>query len=420
MKNILLILVKTLAMFALFVLSAQALYTYNGGLTVLKNPLFAGLLALVLVFLFLKQSLSFRIKNELQRKLESPLGLASKGEKQEKTSWLKTTYKKLLGSKPIEQEHEIILDHNYDGIRELDNNLPPWWIYSFYISIIFAVIYLTRYHVLGADNQDTELKKEYAAADISIAAYKKTAKDLVDFENVTLLTNQSDINAGKEIYQSNCVACHKADGGGGIGPNLTDKHWILGGGIKNVFKTISEGGRDGKGMVSWKSSFKPSQIAQVSSYVLSLQGTTPAAPKEPQGDLWSDNDTTKANTTTKASTTEEPVKEEAITAIKTLTSKEDLAAGEKIYKANCAACHKADGGGLVGPNLTDKHWILGGGMENISKTIADGGRKGKGMIPWKGSLKPEQIAQVSSYVLKFQGTTPGAGAKAAEGEIWKE
>ena len=77
-----------------------------------------------------------------------------------------------------------------------------------------------------------------------------------------------------------------ADGGGGIGPNLTDKNWISGGGIKNVFKTVSEGGRDGKGMIAWKQSLKASEIAQVSSYLLQFEGTTPAKPKAPEGDVW--------------------------------------------------------------------------------------------------------------------------------------
>ena len=162
-------------------------------------------------------------------------------------------YSKLVGKqKPIEEEDEIILDHNYDGIKELDNNLPPWWIYSFYISIIFAVVYLMRYHIFNGDDQFAEYETEYAEANAAIEEYKKTAKDLVDFNTVELLTETSDLNAGQKIFEANCVACHKADGGGGIGPNLTDENWILGGGIKNVFKTISEGGRDGKGMVSWK------------------------------------------------------------------------------------------------------------------------------------------------------------------------
>tara|TARA_R110002167_G_scaffold87547_2_gene236508 strand:- start:11620 stop:11964 length:345 start_codon:yes stop_codon:yes gene_type:complete len=106
--------------------------------------------------------------------------------------------------------------------------------------------------------------------------------------SVTLLTDEADLNSGKAMFMQNCVACHMADGGGGIGPNLTDNHWILGGGIKNVFKTIAEGGRDGKGMIAWKQSFKPLEIAQVASYILSLQGTTPANPKAPEGDVWVD------------------------------------------------------------------------------------------------------------------------------------
>ncbi|PHR69424.1 MAG: cytochrome C oxidase subunit III [Lutibacter sp.] len=201
-------------------------------------------------------------------------------------NWLEKMYKKSLGTKPIEEEHEIILDHNYDGIKELDNNLPPWWVYSFYASIIFAVFYMFKYEVFDGDNQYDELATEYADAKISIAEYKKTAKNLVDFNTVELLTEASDLEKGKLLYETNCVACHKADGGGGIGPNLTDENWILGGGIKNVFKTVSEGGRDGKGMIAWKSSLKPVEIAQVSSYLLQFQGTTSAEPKAPEGDIW--------------------------------------------------------------------------------------------------------------------------------------
>ena len=201
-------------------------------------------------------------------------------------TWIASTYKKLLGQKPIQEEHEIILDHNYDGIKELDNNLPPWWIYGFYASIIFAAVYLIKYHIFNGDNQYTELETEYAEAKIAIENYKKTAKDLVDINTVELLTDASDLKAGQAIYEANCVACHKADGGGGIGPNLTDNNWILGGGIKNVFKTISEGGRDGKGMIAWKQLLKPAEMAQVASYVLQFQDTTPAEPKAPEGDVW--------------------------------------------------------------------------------------------------------------------------------------
>jgi cytochrome c oxidase cbb3-type subunit 3 len=201
-------------------------------------------------------------------------------------TWISKTYIKSLGQKPIQEEHEIILDHNYDGIRELDNNLPPWWIYGFYASIVFAAIYLIRFHVFNGENQFDELETEYAEAKISIENYKKTAKDLVDINTVVLLTEASDLSAGKTIFETNCVACHLADGGGSIGPNLTDKNWILGGGIKNVFKTVSEGGRDGKGMIAWKQLLKPAEMAQVSSYVLQFQGTTPTKPKASEGDIW--------------------------------------------------------------------------------------------------------------------------------------
>ncbi|MBT8182536.1 MAG: c-type cytochrome [Eudoraea sp.] len=203
-------------------------------------------------------------------------------------SWGKKMYKKLLGTKPIEAEGEIILDHNYDGIKELDNKLPPWWVYLFYVTIIFGVIYLIRFEIYGDYDQDLEYELEVAAAQAEIEAYKKTAKDLVDVNTVELLTEASDISAGKSIFETNCVVCHMADGGGGIGPNLTDEYWILGGGIKNVFNTISEGGRAGKGMVPWKQTLKPLEMAQVSSYLLTFQGTTPANPKAAEGDLWVD------------------------------------------------------------------------------------------------------------------------------------
>ena len=207
--------------------------------------------------------------------------------------WVKATYSKLLGSKPVEEEHEIILDHNYDGIKELDNDLPPWWLYGFYASIIFGAVYMVRFHIFDGDTQYDELAQNLAQAEIELEEYKKNAKNLVDVNTVEVLVDAADLKAGQKIYEVNCVACHKADGGGGIGPNLTDKHWILGGGIKNVFNTLVEGGRAGKGMISWKQTLKPAEMAQVASYVLSLGGTTPAEPKEPQGEIWVDENAPK-------------------------------------------------------------------------------------------------------------------------------
>lgn len=212
--------------------------------------------------------------------------LIEQSEKNAQLDWWRKAYKKVLDKKPVANEGEIILDHDYDGIRELDNNLPPWWLYGFYATIIFAFVYMFKYHVFGGTTQKEEYLTEVADAQREIDIYKKNAKGLLTINTVELLTEEADLAAGKSIFSANCIACHKSDGGGGIGPNLTDPYWILGGGIKNVFNTVMEGGRPGKGMISWKSDLKPEQIAQVSSFVLSLNGTTPAEPKEPEGELY--------------------------------------------------------------------------------------------------------------------------------------
>lgn len=194
--------------------------------------------------------------------------------------------KMLTRSKDIEQEADVMLDHDYDGIKELDNVLPPWWVGLFYVTAIFAIVYLVRFHVMGDYTQDEEFVAEMEQSDKQVQEYLKTAPDLMNKDKVTLLTDATDLAEGKKIFETNCVACHKADGGGAIGPNLTDKFWILGGGIKNVFNTVSEGGRSGKGMVPWKESLKPTEIQKVASYVLSLQGTNPADAKPAEGDEW--------------------------------------------------------------------------------------------------------------------------------------
>lgn len=258
----------------------------------IKYPIILAFLAIILIVLIGIEAVVAAVERVMFQTLseEAKQRYLENEERRWQFSWLKRTYKKLLGSKPMEEEHEIILDHNYDGIKELDNTLPPWWVYMFYATIVFGVVYLARYHVFGGADQAMEYNKAVAEAEIAIAEYKKTAKDLVDVNTVVLLTDASDLSAGKGIFTTNCVACHMADGGGGIGPNLTDQHWILGGGIKNVFKTVSEGGRAGKGMIPWKTVLKPVEMAQVSSYILSLQGTTPANPKEAEGDIWIDTD----------------------------------------------------------------------------------------------------------------------------------
>lgn len=212
------------------------------------------------------------------------------------SDWYKNLMQKLTKTQPIEKEGDLLMDHDYDGIKELDNNLPPWWVYLFYICIVFGVVYVARYEVFGGDDQETELKKEMVQAKIDVEEYLKTAPDLMDEKTVVLLTDAPSLGAGKEIFTTNCAACHRADAGGQIGPNLTDDHWILGGGIKNLFHTITNGGRDGKGMISWKGTLKPKEIQKVASYILSLQGSNPKDPKEPQGEIWVDKNASKKDT----------------------------------------------------------------------------------------------------------------------------
>ncbi|MEY4963129.1 MAG: Cbb3-type cytochrome c oxidase subunit FixP [Bacteroidota bacterium] len=221
------------------------------------------------------------LTDEQKAKLEEATQVSFK-----ESQWYAKIMKALTKSEPMENEGQLLLDHDYDGIKELDNNLPPWWLYLFYACIVFSVVYLVRFEILGADDQETELKKELAQAKIEVAEYMKTAPDLMDEKTVTLLTDSPSLVEGKTIFTTNCAACHRADAGGQIGPNLTDDHWILGGGIKNLFHTITNGGRDGKGMIAWKGTLKPKEIQKVASYIISLKGSNPKDPKAPDGEIW--------------------------------------------------------------------------------------------------------------------------------------
>ena len=279
-----------------FIIFGAAEYFIDSGKqpAFIEYPVVLLFLFLVLLILIAIEAIVGALENVMLHKLDNEAKARFLAEKEGKYSFtkLKKFYnEKLWTLRPLNEEQEIILDHNYDGIKELDNNLPPWWIYSFYISIIFAAVYLLRFHVFDGQNQIDELETEIADARIAIEQYKKTAKNLVDINTVAQLTEAADLSVGKTIFETNCVACHMSDGGGGIGPNLTDEYWILGGDIKSVFKTIAEGGRSGKGMIPWKTQLKPLEMAQVASYVLTFQGTTPANPKAPEGDIWKSEST---------------------------------------------------------------------------------------------------------------------------------
>jgi cytochrome c oxidase cbb3-type subunit 3 len=191
---------------------------------------------------------------------------------------------KLNASIAISEESAIMTDHEYDGIRELDNSLPPWWKYGFFLTIVWAFGYMLYYHISSGPSSAQEYKSQMTQAASDLAAYRKMAKNLVDESNVAVLKDGSDLQAGSSIFTQYCTVCHAADGGGIVGPNLTDNYWIHGNDIKNIFTTIKYGVQ-GKGMKSWQQELSPVMMAQVASYITTLQGTSPASPKAPEGKL---------------------------------------------------------------------------------------------------------------------------------------
>lgn len=189
----------------------------------------------------------------------------------------------LNNAKPLHKEEDVLLDHDYDGIKELDNSLPPWWLYGFYFTIIFAVVYLWYYQVSHAgpnSREEYELSMK-EAADAKIAMLG-TQNETVDENNVQLITDKSKLSDAESTFKTICAACHGVNGEGNIGPNLTDQYWLHGCSINEVFKTIKYG-VPAKGMVAWEKSFSPTKIQQLASYVISLKGSNPGNGKEPQG-----------------------------------------------------------------------------------------------------------------------------------------
>jgi cytochrome c oxidase cbb3-type subunit 3 len=183
----------------------------------------------------------------------------------------------------IEKEAAVLTDHDYDGIRELDNALPPWWKYGFYLTIVWAVIYMVYYHVSEAGPlMEEEYQIELAEGRRAVEEYRARAQNLVDESNVAVLTDDGALAQGGKLFGQYCAVCHAADGGGIVGPNLTDVYWLHGGDIKSLF-TVVKYGVQGKGMKSWQQELSPAMMAQVTSYILSMQGTTPAKPKDPEG-----------------------------------------------------------------------------------------------------------------------------------------
>lgn len=202
---------------------------------------------------------------------------------------------------PLEQEASIDTGHDYDGIRELDNNLPPWWKAMFYACCVYAVVYMYYYHMGGGGvSIEDAYATEVEDARIANLEYLHKQANKVDETSVVALADASSIDAGKAIFITTCAACHGQNAEGNVGPNLTDEFWLHGGGIHNVFKTIKYG-VPAKGMIAWEAQLSPVKMQQVASYILTLKGSNPANAKAPQGNAWAEaTDSTTAPADTAA------------------------------------------------------------------------------------------------------------------------
>lgn len=197
-----------------------------------------------------------------------------------------TFWQKVMSLKPISMEKQMSLGHSYDGIDELSNPTPPWFMFLFYGTIAIAVVYLFVFHVIGDGKiMTTEYADELTMAEKQNELFMKKFSNSINENNVTLLVDSKALSKGEEAYQKNCVVCHGDKGQGGVGPNLTDEFWIHGGDIKSIYHVVSEGVAE-KGMISWKKALNSLQIQQVVSYMYQFRGTKPENAKEAQGDKY--------------------------------------------------------------------------------------------------------------------------------------
>lgn len=236
----------------------------------------------MLVALYMLQVLNYMAKQASRERAER-LGIPYK---EEPSIWARL-WKESNDFVPMEKEADITLDHVYDGIRELDNHLPPWWKWLFYATIVFAGVYMVVYHM--SDTLPLPLKEyetELAMADEQARKLKASSPAAaIDETTVQLITDANALADGKTTFLNNCASCHRKDGGGDIGPNLTDEYWKHGGSIQDIFKVVRHGVQ-GTNMIAWEGFISPEKMQNVSNYILTLQGTNPENGKKPEGELY--------------------------------------------------------------------------------------------------------------------------------------
>ncbi len=276
--------------FSPVILMAQA--EANPATSLLDDPLLSFYIVVVFIFivailvlvvaLYMLQVLNYMAKMAAKEKAEK-LGIVFK----EAPSLWANLWQKANDFVPVEKEADIMLDHNYDGIRELDNHLPPWWTALFYGTIGFAFFYLIFFHVidtLPGSIQEYDTEVAFAAEQLKKNQAANPVADINE-NNVEATIEPLAIAEGKQVFLNNCASCHRPDGGGDIGPNLTDEYWLHGGGIKDIFKVVRHG-VNGTNMIAWEGFISPEKMKNVSSYILTIKGSNPVNPKKPQGDLF--------------------------------------------------------------------------------------------------------------------------------------
>ena len=236
--------------------------------------LMGALVLVLLVFVLFITMIAVQMKPQLRRLYELPTV---------HDTWSGKVLGLVIGEmRLVTGEHkDEQMAHNYDGITEFDNDLPPWWKYGFYFTIVFAIGYLYYYQVAKIGQlQTAEYATEMQQATLLVSADADDPNKLTTF---AALTAPTELGAGKSIFATNCAPCHGASAEGKVGPNLTDDYWLHGGEINHVYKTIKFG-VSSKGMVAWKGKLAGKQILQVASYIRSLHGSKPANAKPPQGE----------------------------------------------------------------------------------------------------------------------------------------
>jgi cytochrome c oxidase cbb3-type subunit 3 len=246
------------------------------------------LLTVLLVLYAIAQVALIQVRTRvLQNAVRAEKGLPPLPEPLSLTEWYQ---KKVVGLKPMEQEADLIMeDHSYDGIHELDNGMPPW-LQAFFVGTIgFALVYMLWYQILDyGPNPTQEYEAQMQEGKAIKEAYALKMANAMNAETVTLTEDPNELADGKSVFVAQCAACHGNAGEGGAGPNLTDAYWIHGGGINNLFSTITHGVPE-KGMIAWNDQLSPAEIRNVASYILSLQGSKPNNALPPQGELWTES-----------------------------------------------------------------------------------------------------------------------------------